>query len=124
MLLTLTFNVGMDYFYRCTACGKKTETLASERPLPQFFPDLRIFFLDQPAACTLIGIDELTNLCFRLCPEHHMDMVDIMIPLFQSNPMLGSCVLKNSLCAAGNVIINHFPAVFYHHDQMIIQQIY
>ena len=63
-LLTLTFNIGFDYFRGCSAGGQQAEALTPECLLPQPALDIRMFFLNQTAAGTLIGVDKSADLAF------------------------------------------------------------
>ena len=93
LFLSLGFDVLTDYFYRCSSCRQMAEALAPECFLPEFFPDSRILFFQQPATGTFIGIDKFTE-----------------FPYF--------------FCSFWNWIIDNFSSIFYHHNQMIIHQIY
>ena len=61
LFLPLCFNIAANNLNRCTARSQQTETLTPECPLPEFFPDLWIFFFQQTAACTFIRIDKFTE---------------------------------------------------------------
>lgn len=80
MLFTLAFDVALNYFYWCTACCEQTETLAPKVILPKFLTNRRKFFLQEAAACALVGTYEFTQLTFGVRLEKNMDMVFIMIP--------------------------------------------
>ena len=47
-----------------------------------------------------------------------------MIPFLQNNPISGSNIFPYLFCSFWNWIIDNFSSIFYHHNQMIIHQIY
>ena len=87
--LPLCLDVLTDHFDRSSAGTQKTEALTPEHFLPELLPDLRILFFDQTAAGTFIGIDKFTEFRLRMGTEHDMDMVLIVIPLFQGDMIFG-----------------------------------
>ena len=81
------------------------EALTPEHFLPELLPDLRILFFDQTAAGAFIGIDKFTEFRLRMCTEHDMDMVLIVIPLFQGDMIFGRDIFKDFSCAIRDRII-------------------
>ena len=71
--------------------------------------------LQQSAAGTFTGIDEFTEFRLWLCAEHHMNMVCIVIPFFQYDPVSGCDILKDLFCSFGYFAIPYFSSVFYNH---------
>ena len=49
-----------------------------------------------------------------------MNMVCIVIPFFQYNPVSGCDMLKDFFCSFGYFIVPYFSSVFYNHNQVII----
>ena len=92
--LPLCLDVLTDHFDRSSAGTQEAEALTPEHFLPELLPDLRILFFDQTAAGTFIGIDKFTEFRLRMGTEHDMDMVLIVIPLFQGD--LGAIYSKIS----------------------------
>ena len=113
LFLSLGFDVLTDYFNWCASCRQKAETLTPECFFPKFFPDFRILFFQQPAAGTFISIDKFTEFRFRLCAEHHINMVCIVIPFFQYDPVSGCDILKDLFCSFGYFVVQYFSSVFY-----------
>ena len=80
-----------------------------------------------------LGFDVLADY-FNWCPSCRqkaetlapecMHMVNIMIPFLQNNPISGSNIFPYFFCSFWNWIIDNFSSIFYHHNQMIIHQIY
>ena len=113
LFLSLGFDVLTDYFYRCPSCRQKAEALAPECFLPELFPDFRILFFQQPATGTFISIDKFTEFRLWLCAEHHINMVCIVIPFFQYDPVSGCDILKDLFCSFGYFVVQYFSSVFY-----------
>ena len=84
-------------------------------------PDLQILFFDQTAAGAFIGIDKFTEFRLRMGTEHDMDMVLIVIPLFQGDMIFGRDIFKDFSCAIRDRIIQDLFPVLYDQDQMIIE---
>ena len=124
LFLSLGFDVLTDYFYWCPSFHQKAETLDPECFLPEFFPDFRILFFQQPATGTFISIDKFTKFRFRLCTKHYMHMINIMIPFLQNNSIPWSNIFLYFFCSFWNWIIANFSSIFYRHNQVIIHQIY
>ena len=124
LFLPLHLDILTDYFYRCAACCQQTKALTPECTFPKFRPNLWIFFFQEPAVCTLISVDKFTQFGFWLCPEHYMNMINIMILFFQCNPIRWSNMLPDFLCSFRDRIIDCFSSIFHYHDQMVIHQIY
>jgi hypothetical protein len=80
--------------------------------------------LQETAGRAFIGIDEFTELCVRLGTEHDMDMVNVMVPLFQSDPIVVCDLQEDLLPPVGDGIVYDLPPVLHHQDQMIVHQIY
>ena len=113
LFLSLGFDVLTDYFYRCPSCRQKAEALAPECFLPKFFPAFRILFFQQPATGTFISIDKFTEFRLWLCAEHHINMVCIVIPFFQYDPVSGCDILKDLFCSFEYFVVQYFSSVFY-----------
>ena len=115
LFLSLGFDVLTDYFYRCPSCRQKAEALAPECFLPEFFPDFRILFFQQPAAGTFISIDKFTKFRFRLCTKHYMHMINIMIPFLQNNsiPWSNISYISFALSEIGSLLtfLRYFTAI-------------
>lgn len=56
-----------------------------------------------------------------MCTEHDMDMVLIVIPLFQGDMIFGRDIFKDFSCAIRDRIIQDLFPVLYDQDQMIIE---
>ncbi len=115
--LTLAFYILPYRFNRRPACTEQTEALAPECIFPEFFSYLGILFFQQPAAGAFIGIDEFTEFRLWLCAEHHMNMVCIVIPFFQYDPVSGCDILKDLFCSFGYFVVQYFSSVFYNHHR-------
>ena len=115
------YEVETDHFDQSSAGTQKTEALTPEHFLPELLPDLQILFFDQTAAGTFIGIDKFTEFRLRMGTEHDMDMVLIVIPLFQGDMIFGRNVFKDFSCAIRDRIIQDLFPVLYDQDQMIIE---
>ena len=113
LFLSLGFDVLTDYFYRRPACTEQTEALTSECFFPEFFSYLWILFFQQSATGTFIGINEFTGFRLWLCAEHHINMVCIVIPFFQYDPVSGCDILKDLFCSFGYFVVQYFSSVFY-----------
>ena len=119
--LPLCLDVLTDHFDRSSAGTQEAEALTPEHFLPELLPDLRILFFDQTAAGTFIGIDKFTEFRLRMGTEHDMDMVLIVIPLFQGDMIFGRDIFKDFSCATRDRIIQDLFPVLYNQDQMIIE---
>ena len=108
----------LDVYKRQT---QEAEALTPEHFLPELLPDLRILFFDQTAAGAFIGIDKFTEFRLRMGTEHDMDMVLIVIPLFQGDMIFGRDIFKDFSCAIRDRIIQDLFPVLYDQDQMIIE---
>jgi hypothetical protein len=122
--LPLRFDILSDCLNGSPSRCEKAETLAPECFFPQFLPDLWIFLFQKAAARAFIGIDELAEFCFRLRAEHDMDVVNVMVPLFQSDPVVIRNIQEDFLSTVGNGVIYDLPPVLHYQDQMVIHQIY
>ena len=120
--LSLSLNIAPYGFYRCPARSQQAEAPAPEGFLPQLCPDLRIFLFQQPAAGTLISVDKLTEFTLRLCTEHDMNMINIMVPFFQSDPVIRCYILKYLSRPGRNRVIYHLSSILHNHNQVIIQK--
>ena len=121
---SLTLDIFTDHIHRRSTRAQQTETLTPEVFLPEPASDFGELLLQEPAAGTLIGIDEAAEFGCRFCPEHDMDMIRIMVPFFQDDTIPGTDIGKDLLCPLGNLVIEYFSPVFHHEDQMIVQQVY
>ena len=119
--LPLRLDVLTDHFNRSSAGTQEAEALTPEHFLPELLPDLRILFFDQTAAGAFIGIDKFTEFRLRMCTEHDMDMVLIVIPLFQGDMIFGRDIFKDFSCATRDRIIQDLFPVLYDQDQMITE---
>ena len=122
MFLTLCFNVFPDHFDWCSTGCYQTETLAPESFFPQLLSNLREFFLQESAAGTLVSIDKLAEFTLWLSPEHHVDMITVMIPLIHLNAIPGCDIRKYFLSTVRNRIVKDISSVFYNQNKVIIQQ--
>ena len=77
--------------------------------------------LPRSAAGTFTGIDEFTAFRLWLCAEHHMNMVCIVIPFFQYDPVSGCDILKDLFCSFGYFVIQYFSSVFYNQGDNIAE---
>ena len=73
------------------------------------------------SALKLTGIDEFTAFRLWLCAEHHMNMVCIVIPFFQYDPVSGCDILKDLFCSFGYFVIQYFSSVFYNQGDNIAE---
>ena len=121
IFLTLAFYILPYRFNRRPACTEQTEALAPECIFPEFFSYLGILFFQQPAAGAFIGIDEFTEFRLWLCAEHHMNMICIVIPFFQYDPVSGCDILKDLFCSFGYFVIQYFSSVFYNQGDNIAE---
>ena len=53
--------------------------------------------------------------------EHDMDMILIMVPFFQCDPVSRCDPLKDFFPSHRDIIIDDFPTIFGDHDQMVIE---
>ena len=53
-----------------------------------------------------------------------MDMVNVMVPLFQGDPIVVCDIQKDLFPPVGDGIVYDLPPVLYHQDQVIIHQVY
>ena len=77
--------------------------------------------LQQSVVGTFTGIDEFTAFRLWLCAEHHMNMVCIVIPFFQYDPVSGCDILKDLFCSFGYFVIQYFSSVFYNQGDNIAE---
>ena len=82
---TLAFDVLSDYFEGRSACCDQAEAFAPEGFLPQLLPNLWELLLDQSAACAFIGVKEFGYFRIRMGRKQHMDMIFVMVPLFDAD---------------------------------------
>ena len=120
--LSLAFDIAPYGFDRCPARSQQAEALAPEGFLPQLCPDLWIFLFQQSAAGTLISVDKFTEFALRLRTEHDMNMIDIMVPFFQGDPVIRCNILKYLSCPTRTRIIYHLSSILHNHNQVIIQK--
>ena len=118
--LPLRLDVLADHFDRSSSGTQEAEALTPEHFLPELLPDLRILFFDQTAAGAFIGIDKFTEFRLRMCTEHDMDMVLIVIPLFQGDMIFGRNVFKDFSCAIRDRIIQDLFPVLYDQNQICL----
>ena len=55
--------------------------------------------------------------------EHHMNMVCIVIPFFQYDPVSGCDILKDLFCSFGYFVIPYFSSVFYNQGDNIVEML-
>src|SRR5699024_1153634 len=121
---SLIFYVFLDNLNRCTTCCKQAKALTPKVFFPKLLSYLWKFFFQKPTACTFVGIYELADFRIGMCFEQNMHMIFIMIPFLQSNIVIRSYILEDFFCTVGNIIIKHFPSIFYNKYKMIVQQKY
>lgn len=122
MFLTLRFYVSPDHFNRYSTGCYQTETLTPESFLPQLLSNLREFFFQESAAGTLISIDKLAAFTLRLSPEHHMDMITVMVPLIHLNAIPCCDIRKDFPGTVRNSVTKNIPSVFHNQNKVMIQQ--
>jgi len=124
----LTFNIGFDHFQGCSAGGQQAEALTPECFLPQPAFDFRMFFLDQTAASTLIGVDKSADLAFGVGFEKDMNVIliviVIVIPFLKRNLVIRCNILENFSGSGRNRFIQHLSSVFHNQNKVIMEKKY
>ena len=113
MFLPLRFYIFFDHFDRCSTGCEQAEALTPERFLPQLFPNRREFFFQESAAGTFVSIDKLAEFTLWLSPEHHMNMITVVIPLINLNTIPWCDIRKDFLSTVRNRIVKDISSVFY-----------
>jgi len=120
----LTFNIGFDHFRGCSAGGQQAEALTPECFLPQPAFDFRIFFLNQTAAGTLIGVDKSADPAFGVGFEKDMNVILIVIPFLKRNIIIRCNILENFSGSGRNRFIQHLSSVFHNQNKVIMEKKY
>jgi len=83
-----------------------------------------MFFLNQTAAGTLIGVDKSADLAFGVGFEKDMNVILIMIPFLKRNLVIRSNILENFSGSGRNRFIQHFSPEFHNQNKVIMEKKY
>ena len=84
---SFAFNVLMDYFYQIPSCCQQGRKSDSKRLLSKAFPDSGYSFFNSLLLALFQALINFTKFRSRLCMEHYIHMITVIIPFFQNNPI-------------------------------------
>jgi len=83
-----------------------------------------MFFLNQTAAGTLIGVDKSADLAFGVGFEKDMNVILIVIPFLKRNLVIRCNILENFSGSGRNRFIQHLSSVFHNQNKVIMEKKY